>query len=108
GSCAGERGEATGRIGVISLPSPTAAGSSAPHLEVTAHGTAVLSWLEPAGDDEYAVRFSTLNGGRWSEPVTVARDRGWFINWADFPSVSPITDTDWAAHWLVKRPGGTY
>jgi hypothetical protein len=30
------------------------------------------------------------------------------VNWADFPSVVPLTAQQWAAHWLVKRPGGTY
>ena len=30
------------------------------------------------------------------------------MNLADFPSVVPITDELWAAHWLVKRPGGIY
>ncbi|NNE88793.1 MAG: exo-alpha-sialidase [Silicimonas sp.] len=38
----------------------------------------------------------------------MASGDNWFVNWADFPSVSPIDKTRWAAHWLAKRPGGTY
>jgi hypothetical protein len=32
----------------------------------------------------------------------------WFINWADFPSVVPVTDKVWAAHWLQQKPGNVY
>jgi len=67
-----------------------------------------MSWLEPAGDDAHAVRYSILQGDSWSAPISVAEDNSWFVNWADIPSVVPITAQQWAAHWLVKRPGGTY
>ena len=30
------------------------------------------------------------------------------MNASDFPSVVPISGQHWAAHWLVKRPGGNY
>jgi hypothetical protein len=32
----------------------------------------------------------------------------WFVNWADFPSVVPISGSQWAAHWLVRREAGGY
>jgi hypothetical protein len=38
----------------------------------------------------------------------VARGEAWFVNWADFPSVVPIADRLWAAHWLARRPEGGY
>ena len=38
----------------------------------------------------------------------MAAGEDWFVNWADFPSVVPLSSSTWAAHWLVKRPGGTY
>lgn len=90
------------------LPLPAAAGSMAPRLSVTPDGEAVMSWLEPASDGRHALKFSTLEGGRWSPPSSPAAGNDWFINWADFPSVTPITTKDWVAHWLVKQPGGTY
>ncbi|MFQ5635613.1 MAG: sialidase family protein [Gammaproteobacteria bacterium] len=90
------------------VASPAAAGSTSPHLAVTPAGQAVLSWLEPADGQGHAVRYSVLRGDAWSPAVSVAEDDGWFVNWADVPSVVPITDRHWAAHWLVKRPGGTY
>lgn len=92
---------------VLPLPSPAAPGASAPHLAVAPDGGVVMSWLEPAGDG-HALRFAALEGEAWSTPRTVAQGGNWFVNWADFPSVTPVTARDWAAHWLVKRPGGTY
>ena len=97
-SCAGEN--------IDSVPG-TAAGSAQPHLSAGPEDSIVLSWLEPA-DAEVALRFSTFDGREWSPAATVASGDSWFVNWADFPSVSPIGGTTWAAHWLVKKPGGIY
>ena len=90
------------------LTSPAAPGSLGPHLAVTADDQVVMSWLEPAGDDAYAVRFSFLQANEWSAPATIATGDDWFVNSSDFPSVVPISAQHWAAHWLVKRPGGNY
>lgn len=80
----------------------------APHLAVTANGGAVMNWLEPADGEAHAVRFAALGADGWSAPQTLVEGSGWFVNSADFPSVVPIASEYWAAHWLVKRPGGTY
>lgn len=93
---------------VVSLASPAGPGSMAPHLALSTDGRAVMSWLEPAAEGRHALRFATLDGEAWSAPRTVAEGADWFINWADFPSVTPITASDWVAHWLVKQAGGTY
>ncbi len=55
------------------MPSPPSApGSGEPNL--FAVGDRVhLSWLEPAGGDEWAFRFATLEGDKWSEPRDIAR-----------------------------------
>ena len=107
GGCSGQGGP-DAALEVIDITSPTAPGSMAPHLSLTPAGEAVMSWLEPADGGAHSVRFSILQGDSWSAPKSVAEDKGWFVNWADFPSVIPITPEQWAAHWLVKRPGGTY
>ena len=89
------------------LAEVASAGSAEPHLATTADGAVVMSWLEPSehGTD---LRWSVLQGGQRVEPRTIASGENWFVNWADFPSVEPIDDELWAAHWLVKRAGGTY
>lgn len=92
---------------VAQLPEVAASGSAEPHLATTNDGIVVMSWLEPL-NDRVALRWSKLDGGRWSKARTIASGDNWFVNWADFPSVEPIDNATWAAHWLVKRPGGTY
>ena len=91
----------------MTLPEVAGAGSAEPHLASTIDGTAVMSWLEPSarGTD---LRWSRLIGNQWEDPRIVASGDNWFVNWADFPSVEPISNSLWAAHWLVKRPGGTF
>ncbi len=104
----GDRDDSGASFDVITMTAPSAPGSMAPHLAISPEGHVVMSWLEPAAGDAHAVRYSVLQGATWSAPISVAEDSGWFVNWADFPSVVPITQEQWAAHWLVKRPGGTY
>ena len=82
-----------------------AEGSAQPHLDLSGDGAVVLSWLEPAGDS-YALRVSTSAGDAWSTPGTVATGDDWFVNWADFPSVTPIGGDVMAAHWLVYQQQG--
>lgn len=92
---------------VTAIATPAGPGSAEPHLASGPSGQQVMSWLEP-GQGGTQLRFATLEDGRWTPARTVAAGEDWFVNWADFPSVSPVSDTTWAAHWLVKRPGGTY
>jgi len=92
---------------VALLPSPAGPGSGQSHLALTADGSVVVSWIEPDGDG-HALRFSTLGETTWGPAQTVSKGDSWFINWADFPSVVPISDKLWAAHWLQRRDGGRY
>lgn len=88
------------------LDVPAADGSRSPNL-AAGNGHLVMSWIEPQ-DDGHRLRYSILEGARWSEPRTVAAGNDWFVNWADFPSVVPLDDARWAAHWLVAQPAGGY
>jgi hypothetical protein len=85
------------------LEFPGADGSGQAHLSPAPSGGPVLSWLEPAGDD-YALRYVQFDGAQWSRAVTVTSSDRLFINWADFPSVVPIDDDHWVAHWLARQP----
>jgi len=109
---AGFSGAVLADFRVSEIPVPAAAGSTEPNLAKGPDGTIVLSWLEPAGEKNHGVkvrlRFSSLEPSGWSAARTVAEGKDWFVNWADFPSVVPVSDTLWAAHWLVRKPGGTY
>ncbi len=92
---------------VIDVPAPAAAGSRYPHLAPLPHG-AVMSWLEPDAGGAFTLRHSTWTRGAWSTPLTVVAGSDWFVNWADFPSVVPVSDRVWAAHWLQQKPGDVY
>jgi len=82
-------------------------GSSAPHLAAGVNGLVVLSWLEPHGTST-SLRYSTFEGDEWAPSNLVATGSNWFVNWADFPSVTPISRTRWSAHWLVRQPTGGF
>jgi len=70
-------------------------------------GEVVLSWLEPT-ETGNALSFSTLGDTGWSDKRTITSADNWFVNWADFPSVVPLSDHLWAAHWLASQPAGGY
>ncbi len=89
------------------LNPPAGVESKSPNLAVGPDGSIVLSWLEADGAD-YALRYSTLDGVDWGDAQTIAKGDNWFVNWADFPSVVPISASLWAAHWLVSQPAGGY
>jgi hypothetical protein len=95
--------------GTRSIPSPAGSNSAEPHLSRGPGGAVVLSWLERESQGKnVSLRFSVLDGNNWQEASTIAEGENWFVNWADFPSVSPISSELWAAHWLVKKPGSSY
>jgi hypothetical protein len=85
-----------------------APGSAQPRLTSEPDGTPILSWLEPDGRQR-VLKYARFEAGGFSAPHEVLRDDRMFINWADFPSVTPITDSLWFAHWLRRRPeSGAY
>lgn len=106
-ACNPDQARTDGSTGVRALPVAAAAGSMGPNMIRGADGTIVLSWIEPDGDG-HALRHSRLQNGAWSDPRTVVRGDNWFVNWADFPSVVPISDSNWVAHWLVSQEAGGY
>ena len=96
------------QLTVREIATPAAPGSAEPCVEAGADGRAYLSWLEPAGAERHALRFSSWEGTSWSVPRTVADGSEWFVNWADFPSLTALDDGTLSAHWLRKVGGGSY
>jgi hypothetical protein len=79
-----------------------ATGSAQPRVTLGPDGGAVLSWLEPEGR-ERVLKFARYRNGGFGESTEVARSEQMFVNWADFPSVTPISGDLWFAHWLRRR-----
>lgn len=84
------------------------AGSGEPNLFATADGRVLMSWFERVGDTSYALRVATRERGGWSPPRTVVEGRPFFVNWADFPSITELEDGSWVVHWLEKTAESPY
>ena len=96
-------------IAVTLMGTPAVPGSGEPSLTLTKEGRVLLSWIEPVGDKRHALRYAARTGGSpWSDATTIAEGPNWFVNWADFPSVSALPDGTLFAHWLAKSGPGTY
>lgn len=91
-----------------SLPPIVARGAREPDLAVDDHGTVIASWLEASGATSAALRVAHLGTDGWLEPVTVASGSDWFVNWADFPSLSRAGDSELAVTWSVLNGQGLY
>ncbi len=91
------------------MTSPAGPASELPNLHASAGGEVFLSWVEHLGStDSVALRHARLESGGWGEGRTIASGDDWFVNWADYPSVTGTDEGVVAAHWLRKIPGGTY
>jgi hypothetical protein len=91
------------------VPCPAGSGSMGASLALGPDGTPHLSWLEPLASptaSDWALKFSRFDRATatWSEPRTIARGANWFTNWADFPSVTPLSERDLMAVWFVDNP----
>jgi hypothetical protein len=87
------------------LSFPGAAGSAQPRLTSALDGAPLLSWIEPDGEGG-VLRYARFAGDAFGEPREIVRSERMLVNWADFPSVTPITSDLWFAHWLRKRDRG--
>ena len=83
-------------------------GSSKPFLTAGSDGELLLSWLEPRSDGRHALRLAMTRDGRWSDPKTVAESDRFFVNWADFPSVTRAGPGTLVVHWLEKTEAKPY
>jgi len=92
---------------ITPVASPAGPGSRYPHLAGNGNGR-VLSWLQALPQGGFALQYSRWRDGAWGPAGIVATGADWFVNWADFPSVVPLSATTWAAHWLQQKPGSVY
>ena len=103
--CDADRSSSVAPVEAISPPTRSESGQ--PFL-FARHDTAWLSWVEPVDSTEHVLRYATLAGDGWSPATTVARGRDWFVNWADVPSVRPLTGGRMAAHFLKSSGPDVY
>src|SRR6188768_4391384 len=89
---------------IRNLANPAALGAQSPRFAVLPAGGILMSWVEriPEG---HALKYGVLRDGRWIHRGEAARGNDWFVNWSDFPSVVPIDESFWVAHWLINKEG---
>ena len=85
---------------VEQVASPAPPGSRTPFVIADDNGVAYLSWTEQRVDSSFAIRLAKWNGNAWDSSRTIAADRQFFVNWADFPAIAKLDNGDLAAHWL--------
>jgi len=83
-----------------SLTNPSADGSVQPNWSAALDGSAILSWIEPAKNGDYSLRYAVRKGNAWSEARTVIAGRHFFRHPAEAPEVVQINDKLWLAHWV--------
>src|SRR5262252_3095679 len=89
--------------GVVDVKSPAGSGGAEPNLATGPDGRVFMTWLEPAAQGKGNVLyFSTLQSQAWSAPKAISRGTNWFVNAADFPSMTVMPGGALAAHWLVS------
>jgi hypothetical protein len=86
-------------VDVQPLETPAGPGSIAPQLTSSASGV-ILSWVERTGE-QATLAFAERAGGAWSPRQTAASGTGWFLSWADVPSVLRLSTGTLVSSWFV-------
>jgi hypothetical protein len=94
-------------LSVREIESPAGPDSGEPFLSASA-GAVYLSWLERSPEGGHQLLFARFADGAWGEPRPVVRSDRFFVNWADFPSLSPGPDGALWAHWLERGTEAGY
>jgi hypothetical protein len=92
---------------VKEFSSPAADSCAEPFLFTDKNEIVYLSWIEKK-NKKSSLNFSTLSGGKWTEPVTIATGNNWFVNWADYPVLISDGNQQLVAHYLEKSGVSTY
>jgi hypothetical protein len=91
------------------IDTPTGLNGSESSLYKAKDGTIYMSWIETSEDNNSKLLFATLKKNNlWSTPKIIATGNDWFVNWADFPSITAFGKQNLAAHYLEKSAPDTF
>ena len=89
------------------LAVPAGAQAVGPRLAGGGGQPLVLSWMEP-DETGTTLWYSTFVDEAWSGPRAVVSGKNMFVNWADMPAVTALSEDHWVAHWLEMAGPLTY
>ena len=92
----------------VVIESPATEGSAEPNLIASPDGDAYLTWISSSESGESTLLMSRFDGAAWTTPRIIAGGTDWFVNWADFPSLSVANEQWMAAHYLAKSGDATF
>jgi len=79
-----------------------------PNMVTSQNEDFYLSFIKDAKNGSSELFYAVLGDSGWENPQKITQGSNWFVNWADYPSVAVHNGNVLAAHWLQKKPGGTY
>ena len=85
---------------VEAIANPAIQGSVEAHWGTAQDGSPLLSWIEPLPGGSYALRYAIRHGAQWSEPHTIVRNRHFFRQPAESPSVISFSAGGFLAEWV--------
>ncbi len=91
-------------MAVREFKNPAIPGSKAPSLTLTAKGTPLLSWIEPAGNTK-SLKFALWDGQAWSAPRTVVQTANVESDSAAPPAVVELSGGALVAVWSQSVRG---
>lgn len=91
---------------VQSIVSPAGNNSALPSL-FSDKGKMLMSWVEKENDSLSVLKYAAFREGEWHTAREILRGADWFVNWADFPSITE-NNGNLISHVLKKSSEGTY
>ena len=91
----------------VEIPNPAPAGSGQAYLTTAPDGSVYLAWIEPSGKG-HRLQYAQRTGDSWRSLGSIASGENWFVNWADYPTLLPLGNEEFAAHWLEKAGATQY
>ena len=91
---------------IQSITFPDSVHTSLPYLFTGSEGP-IISWVKMLDDSTAQLRYSHLESSKWQEPKAITQGADWFLNWADFPSITE-NKGHLLTHFLQRSSGGKY
>ncbi|MFZ2905421.1 MAG: exo-alpha-sialidase [Cyclobacteriaceae bacterium] len=105
-ACSTKTEDTQQQVTITQLESPAQAGSGEPFLFTYEDSIVYFSWIEKK-EEESIFKLSSLAGGKWTNPVTIASGNSWFVNWADYPMMAR-NENGFIAHFLDRSADGKF